>query len=865
MERYIYGTAENGAYTKLGVSNGLNSFFYDSGASSVDRTIDYSLALIKTSILSSNTDASVSFRYAPMHLYRKPDMPSRMKEFCLIGTTGLEFRATRESRFVDLVFFPFESVVHTSSNQEGLSYTLIDCIFGTKFFSWKDVENLRKGSINSFELNPVTDKIAVKIWERDRPAVIAAVRALFDKKYVVISPEAGRPFQQRARDLLVQIYSLLPPRFAVETGCAVNLSENEIPDLLRETNIRLFVVPKNQLPREFGSKNCLILDMDAKQPVLSNDIENKILLRLAKTDWQDRQQFLDELFADTIETYADQGLFYSRCKEFLSNPLMKWLFTSQKKESFSTLEQLRDKYTSDSICERLPWARTQFVKAVPYLLKKPLSIEQLTIQALCDACEADLKGDQSTRDEKKALFEFGNTLCSGKLDAVYQPLVQTVSVVMNKKTEDAVNAEKTQANQALQTLCEKMQTDLQEERKSWKEAIDNANRLLDDAKQEAENRVTYERKRSKMALDAEREEKERLLNEEKQRLKQTKVEYAKEIAERDKAMVIALDKEREASDLRVKTVEDAFNNALVEAQRENDRLLNEIITTLERTKSEYSKTLGQKQAEIQAKEQALDDEKAASAAALEAAKQETERQLNKEKENLEQIKTAHAEELGKKQEEINAADKRFEDATKEWNKSLEIKRNELLAKQREVDNAKSEKEKLQHELESTKKKLKNQKKKLLDSQQKMNRAKNPKTKQEKKQAANEEFGHGESGTTSRISSKTLVLMCSCVVCGAILGGTIVASMHRSTTEVELSPDSGEEIQTIFPTETPLPTPYSTPTLIPTNAMEETSHELSPQITLKPRMERHEIPFWWVDIGDPAFDHFEQTGQIVQTD
>ncbi len=564
MERYIHGTTSSGPYGRIGVTDGMSTFLDEIGAVNYGAVLDAVRAVTNRFQRLSDypdritSDAPVSFRYAPMHLYRLRDMPDQIRPFCALGVTGMENRHEwRDSTYSDTVFFSYDEPLDQDGDSETGPLYFVDYVFGCRMMNWVDVRELRESS-TQIDITPGFDRVNAEIRESDRSVIIASVRALYKGKSLVIVPERDWSFNARAKNILAQLYSMLPPYLARETGFAAYIDPNEISGLDSTTSVRVFVVSEKELPKVSKSDDLLILDLNtAPQEAEQNaDREMKLIRRWTKMDHTFRQRVLSELFADTAGRYLEEELYYQRSEEFFSDPFFKWITSGNNPDwgTMDSLRQLRAKYESFPICQRLPFAKELFKEAIPRLLKGSVSLEDLCAAALSEAYDAELRNDPERKEQKLELYSFGKQMGGGNTDHATRQVATAVKTQRDEVAEYRVK-------QAIEDTRREYQGRLEESARTLKDKEAE----LEAEKLQGQLRLQEERRRAEEALAQHKAEAESILE-----ATSSRADAAEREARKLRDEAVKLRGEADNYRTRCEIAETELNNA--RAQREAEEL-----------------------------------------------------------------------------------------------------------------------------------------------------------------------------------------------------------------------------------------------------------------------------------------------------
>ena len=259
MERYSYLWGTQGKnYCELGSSPKIANMLRGLGTTNPEMALDELRQMFfGFHILPGYADQKnppLAIRYAPVYLNKRPFYALRlMQPFAVLCVNGLEHTASeRESIYSFLTLMRLEDLLGSSE------YSWMDQIFGSHFLTMKEEEahKLKTRPID-FEQEPEPVVLPDFTTEDKKPAgpegysakdTAIAIRCVWELyksvgRRVVIRLERGADFNSRALALLKAVYSLLPARMAAETGFATYERPENIIDLVKELNTRIFILP----------------------------------------------------------------------------------------------------------------------------------------------------------------------------------------------------------------------------------------------------------------------------------------------------------------------------------------------------------------------------------------------------------------------------------------------------------------------------------------------------------------------------------------------------------------------------------------------------------------------------------------------
>ena len=654
MDRYstIRGTIASGAEMRLAESDGLSAFLQSLGAldaNSVLQVVDSQLRGFERLTgyeTEKQNQKPVAIRYAPMHLYKMRGM-EKVRPFCALSVSGVENREDRISQYSQTFVFSHEQALRGTDG-----YNYLDMLLGTELLSWKTLE-LYRNKQASLECDSPLRKIIPKIEAHDLIVTLKTVEAIYQKKNVVIQLEPNFSFNDRALSLLAGIYSLLPPRLAVEVGYATYQRAADIPKIVERNSIRIFVLPAGesvgQLPDSF-----LLLDLATTPTPVKKTPLMETLVKWVQFPWERRQSAMQELFKDERE-YQDETLFVQKstaCFDAIRSA-EQWSRDTSKNGTISSLEELYAEYEAHQ-SQYVPWFDEMFRNRIAALLKSPNTLDHLNAQA-AEKLRTAVKEEQSQM-RKVYLFgqKFGkvdiNTLCN--LVSEHQKSKDDIERALDrKKAEAALAAEQENTRKAV----EAGNAAVAAEKENTRKAEEDGKAAVAAERQRAADAVAAEQENTRKAVEA------------------AKTKAAIELAQERESYRAALEAEKANT---IKAKEDG-EAAVAAVQQEKDALYAKASAAykeLQKHDSEVSIALQQEQ---QLRRQA--DEKAQT---LGAEKESLQQTLSRERKNAEILnqnlaKTIHERDAA--QSKISAAEDAAQRAYKEKDAMYERQQSALAA------------------------------------------------------------------------------------------------------------------------------------------------------------------------------------------
>lgn len=408
MERYgqFYGCDQNGYYRVLGKSPGIEKFLQDNGARDPGAVLDEIAKPLRhfEQFKGYSSDAyPVSVCYVPMHLDRTSESFRGMKPLYAIAVNGSEHKG-RDSSYSCFAVMSQEEILAGT-------YTHLDHIFGTPLVSWMELQELReKGIEKDYSMTP--SRVEIPIREKDRKAVFFGVKAIYSGACLVIRVEKGFGFNRHSMELLSQIYSLLPPRLAVETGFATYQTESAIKAIRQRTGVRVYVIPGEASFPDLGAD---MVRLDMNDPA-SITLEEKDEVVLA-AKWWSKREYTQRIEAMRV-VFGDPSLSLMNAEEYGK---LTRSFSEECKRlgkpgetKISDLEGLKQWYDSFSASTRsVGWAQKRMRATAQKLLVEGLTLEQLEADAAAQLVLARQQEEPSARKQWQSLFTAAHALASG--------------------------------------------------------------------------------------------------------------------------------------------------------------------------------------------------------------------------------------------------------------------------------------------------------------------------------------------------------------------------------------------------------------------------------------------------------------------
>lgn len=561
----LYGTDIKGNYSPIGQSEGLSQFLLDHKAPSPASAIVKVRNILAgfPQIASSAQDFRLNYdsqpvddrpvavRYAPMHLARLEDMPSDMVPFCALSVSGMENKDNekdvRITTYSHIYFFSRENMhnaVAVFDGEKERTITYLDQIFGSHLLNYEELALIRKGIVNA-DYDALPQKVTPRILDKDVSIMMHTIDAIYNEKTVVIRLEKGCAFNRRAWEVLTPIYSMLPPRFATEVGFATYLDPKEIEPLSNKTSIRIFVIPGECSVSALSGKNILVLDLNNRESiphVSASDLTKTISRWATRFTWEQRQQAMEAIFADTATSYNDRNVYIERSAAFFADPFFAWEKNKTQSGTIHNLDELQAEYEKYPLCAQIPWMKELFVRRIPRLLGDKKAFRKLSAEALANAAfsrDADVR----KKAERSYVFAEGlggttaiaaaqsaGSFVKNQAELDFEEERKKAQISLEQTREDCERAladVKTQANAAI--VAERAKTAaaiedgkaaVEEERSRTAKAVEDGKAAVEEersrtakAVEDGKNALIEERARTVRAIEDGR----RALDEERQR------------------------------------------------------------------------------------------------------------------------------------------------------------------------------------------------------------------------------------------------------------------------------------------------------------------------------------------------------------
>ena len=542
MNRYsmLWGTSDTGEYRWLWNSKKLADYLGSIGATDPTRVADTVQSILRS--FGNYPDYSeqpvddkpVSIHYAPMHLYKMPEFPSSMKPFCAWSVTGAENRpGGRNSTYSHTVVFPYELMLGVDK-----SANYLDVLFGTRILSWQDIKAFReKVRIPAFDAAP--EKVNVEFTDL-KLAIYSAATLIEAKgeKNLVIRLEEHCSFNRRAFALLSQIYSLLPPKLATETGFATYHPVEDISGISSQNSVCVFVLPASAEVKKYdGGKNIVLDISDGDEKILLQQSPlTETLLQWSKLSTDKRYASYASLFEDA-PAYLDGRTFVQRSKAFFDDirSFESWI-SSSGESTLQSLNDIRVLFSEHKEWTRIPWYKERFRQVIPGLLPKNVKYSSLLNDVVT---KFQFAQDDLEKKETGELYRIGSQF--GEIDI--PGLCKSVAREQNVLTEASFLPKIQEAEERYTLLDQRYKEDLLRQKSQFDELAEKTKKDYDERFAILEERHAAEIVAQKEAAEIEKAAactaaEERLKKAEKvyRQMKEKQQKLEKELQDREYAL-----------------------------------------------------------------------------------------------------------------------------------------------------------------------------------------------------------------------------------------------------------------------------------------------------------------------------------------
>ena len=480
----LWGTRKDNRIESLGASKGLARFLNQIGATDAEATATAVQNMLRAFKQQGDFEAysisekPVAIRYAPMHLYQLPNMPSTIKPFCALAISGAEL-AERDTFYTQTFIFS-RSLMHRAGE-----YTYLDFLFGNHILTAKELAEVREGR-RKIDFDRMPRRITPELAEPDLMCVAQTVEALFAGKNVVIRLEKEDSFNQRAIDLLSQIYSLLPPRFATEVGFSTYQDPSGILELIKTTSIRIFVLSPEADLEQVPAGDTLLIDLNGRSNVSALE-RNDVTLTInewMRLPWATRRPLMETAFSNTETNYHDPVAYVQISKDCFAaaQAFEAWARDTSVNGTVTDLTALQVMYEAQVNETRIPWAKERFIQRIPLLLAKGKTLSSLLNEA---AYTAYYGATQEVRQNAAKQYVFGSDF--SKLDENIVPLIAKGQKQLDAvAAADAIAKERALHTAEIARCQEQYEATIKQNETAHKAELAKAENALQEQQREAE-------------------------------------------------------------------------------------------------------------------------------------------------------------------------------------------------------------------------------------------------------------------------------------------------------------------------------------------------------------------------------------------
>lgn len=639
MERYgvIYGTDSLGEYGQMAISDNIRDLVERTNTPYPMEAVELAQKLMSGYEQLGDWDGQpkknkpLAIRYGCVRLANRFDMPAEMKPLYAVSVSGVEILlGYKKYNYAGMALVDRRELL----SQTGMNY--MDHIFGTHLLGAGEMERVRQG-MGKCDPALKPERVTPVLKEEDLPAAVTIANLVLSGKRVIVRLEKGYVFNQRALELLAQVYSLLPPQRAIETGFAAYVPTGKIKTAIDEVGISIFVVPGDVTVSD-GVAGCTLVDLeqDAKFPGGNMAV---CLRRWAQLGWEDRYEAMLKVFGGLNGAAPSGDEYVAKSIKFFSDPIFKFKPAPGKCPTLEALKAEFDRYPA--LAMDIGSLNETFRRAIPVLMGTEAVFFQQKAGA---AALARTARDPEERKKQTALYRFAQKLEPG--DASLHAIVQTEKLVEEKlqaETREKIEAaERVAAEQA-----EKMAAELR-----------------------AKAREEQEQALSRQAADHDRQLQQRLqaqkaaMEKEMEAVRKTLTDEAEEDRQNLNAIITQLGEENQRTEENLRTVSDQVRKEREEHEKEKRRLKSDHASEIEKLRRAHE---AEEQKRKEANLAEMNRLKAAHAAELKQAQEAAQtaaasvsaadaQKLKQTYEaELERLKTAHAAELKQAQEAARTA------------------------------------------------------------------------------------------------------------------------------------------------------------------------------------------------------------------
>lgn len=539
MKRYAYLWGTKGTtYCELGRDERLDDFLRSINAVNPAIALQETLKMLGGFFVlpgyGEQEHRPVAVRYSPMHLYKRVDALKSMEPFAAISINGLEQGALdqRECYYTYLVLMDRETLLQAGE------HNYLDHIFGTKIFTAQDELDYKNGELSlRYATQPMKEMPYLNT--RDLNAVFLTVVAMYSGMdwRVVIRTERGADFMARAWKLLKQIYSLMPPRMAAETGFSVYERPENIRTMSEHVNTRIFVIPAecDLDERKHLPEQTILIDLADEAPRFDDPAFQTALSQWCGLSWEIRQSAMAFYFNSKTE-YFKRNYYISVTKTFFEQLSEFERWRQEEEQSYDCDDNLNRQlefvrglhrlYERFPIC-KIPCYQAQFAAHISKLLPTGIDLRTLRTSLI------RMLANPSYEEYEQECMQYYQWL--SKLD--HTDILMDASQAVYK--DEYIQGEQRKEN-AVKEKTDKMQGEIDQARREWETEKQELQNAADGEKQKLQEQI------EKLQADLEGAEKKQreAVAEETQRMRGIMDAKQKESQAEYETLEQKLDKER---------------------------------------------------------------------------------------------------------------------------------------------------------------------------------------------------------------------------------------------------------------------------------------------------------------------------------
>lgn len=425
MERYgvIYGTDSLGVFGQMAISPNIRDLVERANTPYPMDAVEKAQSLMSGSeqldgwANQPKKDKPLTIRYGCVRLAGRFDMPGDMKPLYAVSVSGTQVQlGYKKYNYSAMVLVDRRELL----SSDGMNY--LDHIFGTHLLTDEEMDRVRQG-MGKVDPALVPARVSPLLREDDLPAVVTIANLLLTGQNVAVRLEKGYGFNRRALEILTQVYSLLPPQRAVETGFAAYVSTGKIKSSIDDMDMNLFVLP-GEVELGATASGCTVVDLEqtSKFPGGNTAV---CLRRWALIPWKDRYEAMLKVFGGIKGASPSGEEYVAKSIKFFSDPIFKFKPVAGKCATLEALKEEYDRY--GALALDIGFLNETFRKAIPVLMGSEAAFYQQKAEA---AARARTAKDPAEQKQYTTLYRFAQKLEPG--DASIHAILQTEKLVEEK-------------------------------------------------------------------------------------------------------------------------------------------------------------------------------------------------------------------------------------------------------------------------------------------------------------------------------------------------------------------------------------------------------------------------------------------------